>query len=50
MESAPFIALSLLLMLVVGILAVFLGGRSSRSSNWDDPDARNARGEREDED
>jgi len=48
METAPFIAVSLLLMLGVAVLALFLGGRNSRSSNWDDPEARARRGEEED--
>ncbi|MET0066818.1 MAG: single-stranded DNA-binding protein [Candidatus Thiodiazotropha sp.] len=37
MEAYPFIALSLLLMMVVAVAALFLAGKSSKSSNCDDP-------------
>lgn len=37
MTSAPFIAFSLILLLAIGILALFLGGKTSASSNCDDP-------------
>ena len=37
MSAAPFIALSLVLLAVVGLLGLFLAGRESRSANRDDP-------------
>ncbi len=37
MEASPFIALSLILMLVVAVAALFMAGKSSKSANCDDP-------------
>ena len=37
MSAAPFIALSLVLLAVVGLFGLFLAGRESRSANRDDP-------------
>lgn len=36
----PLIAISLLLLVAVGVAALFMAGRSSRSANDDDPDPR----------
>jgi hypothetical protein len=43
MNPAPFIAISLILMIIVGVLALLLGGKDSESSNWDDPEAKKKR-------
>ncbi|MET0119172.1 MAG: hypothetical protein ABW090_17270 [Sedimenticola sp.] len=43
MNPAPFIALSLLLMLGLGVLTIFLAGKDSKSSNMDDPENRKDR-------
>ncbi len=37
MSAAPFIALSLVLLAVVGLLGLFMASRESRSANRDDP-------------
>jgi nitrogen fixation-related uncharacterized protein len=37
MEAAPFIAFSLVLMIIVAVAALFLAGKSSQSANYDDP-------------
>jgi hypothetical protein len=36
----PLIAISLLLLVALGVAALFMAGRSSRSANDDDPDPR----------
>jgi hypothetical protein len=38
--AASLIAFSLLLLLAMGVAALFLAGRTSRSANRDDPPAR----------
>jgi len=43
MNAYLFIALSLILMIMLGVLAIFLGGKDSKSSNFDDPDNREER-------
>ena len=40
MDPAPFIAFSLILMIIIGVLALFLAGKDSKSSNMDDPENR----------
>lgn len=43
MNPAPLIAISLILMVLIGVLALFLSGKDSESSNWDDPEAKKKR-------
>ncbi|MES9830653.1 MAG: hypothetical protein ABW139_00270 [Candidatus Thiodiazotropha sp. DIVDIV] len=38
MEASPFIAFSLLLMVIVAVAALFMSGRTSKSANCDDPE------------
>ncbi|MES9943159.1 MAG: single-stranded DNA-binding protein [Candidatus Thiodiazotropha sp. 6PLUC2] len=38
MEASPFIAFSLLLLVIIAVAALFMAGRTSNSANCDDPD------------
>ena len=43
MDAAPLIAFSLILMVIIGVVALFMAGKDSESSNWDDPEAKKKR-------
>ncbi len=43
MQASPFIAVSLLLMLGIGVLVFAFAGKDSKSSNWDDPKPKDPR-------